>query len=481
MTAMPNRTGAEERPIHRRQWLGWAGAAAAAPLLPGPPEITRPNVLLVLADQYPAYATGYAGDPHARTPQLDRLARAGARFTNATSNCPVCTPYRAMLQTGRWPLTTGMIANDVRLPEAEHTIAEAFREAGYQTGYIGKWHLDGPERWAFTPPGPRRQGYAYWAASNCHHQYTNAYYYRDTPERIAVRGYEPIRQTELVREFLAARNRGRPFFLMLSWGPPHPPYHLIPEELRIFRPDQMRPRPNAVNPNLQFLADFYSHIAALDHEMGRLLEALEREGVAEDTVVLFTADHGDMLGSHNRWDKQIWYEEAVHVPFLLRYPRRVPAGRKLEALVDVVDIMPTLLGLAGVAIPQGVEGRDLTPALVGKGPAGADASLIAGYMPFARQAFHYPEWRGVRTRTHTYVESRQGPLELYDHRQDPYQRDNLVNRPAQAGLQQRLAARLKELLERTGDRFEPREAYWKRYHLDLGDFGQVRYTTQPPR
>lgn len=455
----------------RREWLQ---AAAGAWI-----EAPRPNVLLVLADQYPAYATGYNGDPFARTPRLDRLAREGARVPNAVSNCPVCTPYRAMLQTGRWPLSTGMIANDVRLPEGERTIGEAFRDAGYQTAYIGKWHLDGPERWAFTPPGARRQGYDFWAVNNCNHNYTNTYYYRDTPERIPVTTYEPIVQTGLLREFMAGRNRKKPFFAMLSWGPPHPPYRQIPAELRIFRPGQVRPRPNMQGPNLEFLADFYSHIAALDTELGRVLELLERERTAEDTLVLFTADHGDMLSAHGKWDKQIWYEESVNVPFVLRYPRRVRAGQAPATTVNAVDIMPTLLGLAGVAPPASVQGRDLSAAFTGGRAAGARAALIAAYMPFAPQAFAYPEWRGVRTPTHTYVETRSGPLELFDNVRDPYQLSNLVNRPAQAGRQAELSAQLRALLAETRDRFEPREAYWKRYRLDIGDAGQVRYTTRP--
>jgi arylsulfatase A-like enzyme len=471
---MKTEIGVTASPISRRQWLGLAGAVVA-----GPRVTVRPNVLLILADQFPAYATGFAGDPQARTPNLDRLARQGARFTNAISNCPVCTPYRAMLQTGRWPLATGMIANDVRLPETEYTMGEAFRDAGYQTGYIGKWHLDGPERWGFTPPGPRRQGYDFWAVNNCNHNYTNTYYYRDTPQPIPVSGYEPIFQTKLFKEFLTGRDKKKPFLMQLSWGPPHPPYHLLPEALKIFRPEGIKPRSNMQNPNLQNLADFYSQIAALDTEMGRILEALDQEGIADDTVVLFTADHGDMLGSHGKWDKQIWYEESVNVPFLLRYPRRVEAGLKLEALINAVDILPTLLSLAGLGMPRSVEGADVSRALLGKRDPGQDASLIAGYMPFARQAYHYPEWRGVRTRTHTYVETRNGPLELFDNRADRYQLNNLAGQPAQAKVQSRLAARLRQLLDSTADRFEPREAYWKRYRLDIGDFGEVRYTTRP--
>jgi arylsulfatase A-like enzyme len=451
--------------LSRREWLGAAAAWAAPPRLP--------NVLIVLADQYPAYATGYNGDPFARTPNLDRLAKEGARFPNAVSNCPVCTPYRAMLQTGRWPLSTGMIANDLRLPEREHTIAETFSGAGYQTAYIGKWHLDGAARGAFTPPGPRRQGYDFWAVNNCNHNYLDTYYYRDTPEPIAVKHYEPLVQTALLREFLSKRNPGRPFFAMLSWGPPHPPYRQIPDELRIFRPGEMRPRPNMESPNLEFLADFYSHIAALDTEMGRILETLERERIARDTIVLFTADHGDMLSCHGRWDKQIWYEESVNVPFVLRYPLRIRSGSAPQTTVNVVDIMPTLLGLAGVPTPRSVQGSDVLAH-----PNSGRGALIAGYMPFARQAFDYPEWRGVRTATHTYVETRAGPLELFDNRRDPHQLNNLASQPAHATTRRNLAAQLRGLLVGTADRFEPREAYWKRFNLDIGEFGQVKYKAQ---
>src|SRR5439155_24522423 len=138
----------------------------------------------------------------------------------------------------------------------------AFGDAGYQTGYIGKWHLDGPQRWAFTPPGPRRQGYEFWAVNNCSHSYLDTFYYRDSPERIPVKEYEPIVHTRLFQEFLRKRDRGRPFFMTLSWGPPHPPYAQIPEALRVFRPEEMKTRPNMEEPNRQSLADFYSHIAA---------------------------------------------------------------------------------------------------------------------------------------------------------------------------------------------------------------------------
>ena len=136
----------------------------------------RPNIVYLLADQWRASATGYAGDPNVRTPNLDRLAREGLNFRNAVSVCPVCTPYRAALMTGRFPTSTGMFLNDAHLPEGELCMAEIFRQAGYVTAYIGKWHLDGHGREAYIPPD-RRQGWEYWKAAECDHTYNHSHYY----------------------------------------------------------------------------------------------------------------------------------------------------------------------------------------------------------------------------------------------------------------------------------------------------------------
>ncbi|MEO7653536.1 MAG: sulfatase/phosphatase domain-containing protein, partial [Bryobacteraceae bacterium] len=178
---------------------------------------------------------------------------------------------------------------------------------------------------------------------------------------------------------------------------------------------------------------------------------------------------------HGKVDKQIWYEESIRIPFLLSYPRRLAAGWKTDTLVNVVDVMPTLLGLAGLAVPKSVEGADLSRALTARREGGSDASLIAGYMPFAASGWSYPEWRGVGTKTHTYVESREGPLELFDNRAEVYQLKNLVNDPASAALRAKFASRLRELLRKTGDQFESRQTYWKRYGFEIGKQGAVKY------
>lgn len=174
----------------------------------------HPNILFVTADQMRAQALGCMGNIQVQTPNFDRLASEGVLFTNAISSFPVCTPARAMWFTGRYPTTTGVISNDIQLPPDEITSAEVLKGMGYKTVYIGKWHLDGPVRKGFTPPGLRRQGFDYWAAANICHDYFNAFYYMDSPEPIHIDGYQPDHETALAIQFLQDHRKDR-FFLNL--------------------------------------------------------------------------------------------------------------------------------------------------------------------------------------------------------------------------------------------------------------------------
>ncbi|HEV7214049.1 MAG TPA: sulfatase-like hydrolase/transferase, partial [Chloroflexota bacterium] len=205
----------------------------------------RPNLLFVFADQMRGMDMGCAGNGEVVTPSMDRLAREGTRFSHAFANCPVCTPSRAILLSGCYPLTTRVIANDLPLPEDIPTIGASFQAAGYRTGYIGKWHLDGVPRDKWTPPGPRRHGFDDWAAFNCSHNYFRPNkYYRDTPEPVMAEGYEPEVQTDLALAFLAERD-SRPFCLFLSWGPPHDPYPMLPARYKaLYDPQRLTLRPN---------------------------------------------------------------------------------------------------------------------------------------------------------------------------------------------------------------------------------------------
>lgn len=432
----------------------------------------RPNILFVFADQMRAQALGCMGNRQVRTPNLDRLASEGVLFTHAVSSCPVCTPYRAALLTGRYPLSNGMVLNDVRLPLTELTIAEVLKQAGYQTGYIGKWHLDGPHRGGFTPPGPRRQGFDYWAVANCTHNYMRSYYYRDEPEPVWIEGYDADHQTNLAVDYMRRHAQGTPFCLFMSWGPPHGPYQLMPEEYKVYDPAEIELRPNASQDRREDIAGYYSHIAALDRAFGRLMETLEELGLSENTIVVFTSDHGDMLGSQGKQKKQKPWDESIMVPFVLRYPARAAAGRRSATLLNVVDVMPTLLGLAGIPVPERVEGADLSHAVLGRPGPEPSSAWLAHPCPFIEPI---PEWRGVRTARYTYVRSLAGPWLLYDNENDPYQMENLVNQPAHAGLQADLEAEVREWLRRTGDDFQPREVYWERFGYEVDERKQMPY------
>ena len=415
----------------------------------------RPNLLLVFADQMRAEALGSA-NPQVQTPCLDRMGAQGVTFTNAIANLPLCTPSRASLLTGRYPLGCRSVVNDLPLPTDQVTFAHVLGEAGYRTGYVGKWHLDRWPRSRFTPPGPDRQGFAdYWAVHNCTHRYFAPRYYLDTPELITPEGYEPEVQTELALGFLR-RFRDDPWCLVLSWGPPHDPYDQVPERYRaIYDPEKLVLRPNCgPEANRRVIADYYAAVTALDENCGRLLVALEELGLAEDTLVVFTSDHGDMLYSQGRSQKQAPWEEAIGIPLLMRWPGVLPAGLTSPELFGIADLAPTLLSLLGCPVPPVMEGEDLAALIRGRQPPGRSSVPIMSLVP-TDNAKRYQDrpWRGVRTPRHTYARWQDRAWVLYDHQADPYQLHNLVDDPAHAELQAELEAELGRWLDRLHDPF----------------------------
>ena len=472
------------RQIDRRQFLGKAGAAAGLVVglpngeLQAEPE-ERPNLVFVFADQLRAQACGYAGDPNLVTPNLDRLAGESLQFAAAVSGCPVCCPYRASLMTGQYPLTHGIFLNDLHLPDTSVTIGKAFSRAGYDTAYIGKWHLNGRGRSAFIPPD-NRQGFRFWRVLECTHDYNNSFYYGDDTTRRTWNGYDAIAQTAEAETYLRGRDGRKPFALFLSWGPPHNPYQTAPPEYRArFQPDQIRLRPNvpaekAVSAR-QALAGYYAHIAALDGCLGQILNTLRSEGLEKNTILVFTSDHGDMLGSHSQTTKQRPWDESILVPFLLRFPKRFGSGRRrVDAILNTPDIMPTLLGLCGIKIPSCVEGTDL---FAGGRSSRNSAALIASYSPFHDWAKKRGgrEFRGVRTAACTYVRDLQGPWLLYDNLKDPFQEVNRCGDPDFGPVRRSLDEILRQKLEETHDEFLPAEEYIRRFAYVTNDLGEVPY------
>ncbi len=442
-----------------------------------------PNLVFVFADQMRAQATGYAGDPNAITPNLDRFAKESVNFVNAVSGCPVCSPYRASLITGQYPLTHGVFLNDVCLNKKAVSIAEVYKRAGYKTAYIGKWHLDGHGRSSFIPR-ERRQGFDFWRVLECTHKYNESYYYADNSVKLKWDGYDVIAQTREAQKYIERQTTDKPFVLFLSWGPPHNPYDTAPEKYKSrFANKELVLRRN-VPVELQAkaakkLRGYYAHIAAIDDCFGDIVETIRKCGIEENTILVFTSDHGDLLYSHGQLDKQQPFEESIRVPLLLRYPA-VPGneGRKIDMPINTPDIMPTLLGLSGMRIPGTVEGKDFSGVLRAAEKAGDDAVLITCLVPFGqwKRKRGGREYRGVRTKRYTYVRDLNGPWLLYDNLKDPYQLNNLCNKPEYKDLQNKLEDNLSQKLRDTKDKFLPAANYIRKWGHNVDEEETVPYT-----
>ncbi len=437
----------------------------------------KPNVVFVFGDEWRMQATGFNGDPNCETPVLDRLAAQSVNITHAVAGAPVCCPYRASLLTGQYPLTHGVYINDVELDPGCHSIARAFQAGGYDTAYIGKWHVYGSpdgqygRRSAFVPRDDQL-GFDYWKGFECTHDYNDShYFFNDDPTPRPWGDYDAFAQSRDAAAYIkdhAEAGADTPFLMMLSWGPPHFPLDSAPAEYQDrYAEREIELRPN-VPPELREqaaaeLRGYYAHIAALDDCMKIVLDAIDAAGLADDTIVVFTSDHGDMRQSHALNTKLFPWDESIRVPFLLRGPG-LAQGAELPLPLDAPDIMPTLLGLCDLPIPETVEGHDFSPTLRGdRTPDPDDAALLL--MP---AAFHelrlmgMKPYRGLRTIRYTYVRNTSGPWLLYDNEADPYQMNNLIGQPEHAARQADLERRLQERLDALGDEFLRGEAYLAR-------------------
>ncbi len=472
--------------ITRREFITGAGALAGglvvASRLPGlaaTPE-RKPNIIYVFADQLRAQALGCYGDKQAKTPNIDRLAAQGARFSNAISTWPVCSPFRGMLLTGRYPMSNGVVENNRPLWDNQPTIATALKAQGYNTGYIGKWHLNGANGDRGVPPY-RRMGFDHWVE-------VDNQAILGKPDKDGRERWRPEEQTKDAIAYIKAQG-DKPFCLFLSWNPPHDPY-VAPERYeKQFPADKIAFRTNVAEKDLVaeqlrkhpmspgaaqkranwrkimdtdsevrgILSGYYAATAGLDVCVGQIMKTLEDQGIADDTILVFSSDHGDMIGSHRMCLKQEPFEESINIPFIVRYPRKIAKGIVTEALISPIDITPTLLSLAGAPVPDSMEGISIADAALGKRSDQQDALLIMkmvyGGGPWVINAA--TPWRGVRTRTHTYARLQDdGPWILYDNKADPYQMKNLIDDPAHAKLRDELESRMQSLLAKAHDPFD---------------------------
>ena len=418
----------------------------------------KPNIIFVMTDQMRATAMGCSGIEKVYTQNLDEFASQGTRFTRAISNTPACSPARASVLTGLHTISHKVVNNDKPIDVNLKTIAKCLNEVGYKCGYIGKWHLDCADRGMFIPPGPRRMGFDdFWAGVNCNHDYMNAYYYcNDDPNPIWIDGYEPIVQTDIAIDYInnKSQQKSDPFMLFLSYGPPHCPYLEVTEKYKdIYPANTIELKPNAVQEaDKEQIAGYYAHITALDECFGRLMKCIDENDIGKDTIVIFTSDHGDMLFSQNRgWKSKPW-SESVNVPFIIRWPEHVPAGKVSNGLISLVDLMPTILSLCSVEIPKAVQGVDLSKMVLGEAENTQSSVFINFYV--VPDFFSYKEWRGIVTERYTYARFNDKPWILYDDIDDIHQLQNLVDDVNYREILECLDNEMKQWLTVLDDHFE---------------------------
>jgi arylsulfatase A-like enzyme len=442
----------------------------------------RPNILFVIADQHNARMMGCAGDAAARTPNLDRLAAAGVRFTRAYAPSPICSPSRISLYTGKEISRHGYYGNANHLVDAPcpEFLPTRLREAGYQTALVGRSHMVG--RW--THEGFERVRYMNFADSDRYVIEDNAWlqhlidhgvadhYDISLPCNVTRDGgftssmplahcEEMWAADEAVR-FLQERDRERPFYLHVGYDHPHDPIAPPAAFDRQFAPADVELPANHEDtfegkpPHLQERARTpggYPHtprdkehlrwlvakqealVALVDESVGRILAELDRQGELADTLVVYTADHGDFAGEHGLVLKNLGLYESVHrAPLILHWPGRWRAGAEEEAIVELIDLYPTLLEAAGLTPPP-CDGRSLAPLLTGVPDATGRPDAVCDWGPD----------RALRTDRFRYVEYRDRQTgELYDHRDDPGELQNRWDDPAYAEERAALAARLEE-------------------------------------
>jgi uncharacterized sulfatase len=453
--------------MKRRTFLKQAGAAGAAlalgPELSGQVEAQRrqPNLVYVFPDQYRKHAMGFLNQDPVLTPRIDAFAKESLFLPHAVSNYPVCSPHRAMLMTGQWPARNGVMANCNSsrthlgnfLSEDAQCLTDVLSDAGYSTGYMGKWHLDSspstPDgetaEWdAFTPPGPRRHSVDFWYSYGAANDHLNPHYWTGdsgVEDRVKVKQWSPEHEADQAIAYIKNdggdyRDADRPFALFMSMNPPHPPYNKVPDRYRALyegkTSDDLLIRENVdrsaegIKRAPNSVLDYFAMVSGVDEQFGRVLDALEDQGLSDNTIVVFTSDHGEMMGSHNRMSKNVIYEESMNIPFLIRWPDGI-RPRTDDLILGTPDIYPSLLGLMGLAgnTPDSVEGDDRSSVIRDGSGDRPDAGIYTRLPPGRPRG----GLRGLRTHRHTYQAgaARQDAL-LFDNVEDPFQMRNIAGR-----------------------------------------------------
>ena len=479
----------------------------------------KPNILLIFTDQQTWNTLGVYGHPVVKTPNLDRVAARGAAFRNAFCAQPVCTPSRGSLMTGTYPHTHGSIDNNYILTEDIPTLAEILKPHGYNCGYIGKWHIGRevhPQRgfdefWRSTEAHyasleDREQG---WYSSYHHFLASNGFvpageekkpfafpsFSRYEAARMPERFSKPAYEAQQAEEFFL-RHHEEPFLLTINFLEPHDPYFgpfddmYDPGQIELpanydaiedpLYPDHIKRRIHNFSETFYedvktkdqkalkgLIARYLGNVSLVDKYVGKILESLNSFGLAENTIIVYTSDHGDMLGSHHLVEKRVMFEEALKVPFLIHHPGMDFSASMYDDLTSNVDVVPTLLDMAGVPKPAHIQGKSLLPVLEGSG-AGQDA-VFAEWHPRKRKPnsptnnilidYDAPATRTIRTAEWKLNVNIGDRWELYDIARDPTETRNLIDEPESVPVIEDLLSRVKDWQKRTNDSLPLPEKY----------------------
>jgi arylsulfatase A-like enzyme len=423
----------------------------------------RPNVLVFFTDQQRFDTTGVHGNPHGLTPHFDRMAREGVHVEHSFTCQPVCAPSRAALQTGRYPTATGCFRNGIPLPAGEPTLAHRFAAAGYQTAYMGKWHLADDD--VAGPVRPeQRGGYERWLASNLLEFTSDAYettLHDERGEPHDLPGYRADALTDAAISYLR-QDRDRPFFLFLSYLEPHHQNsrddYPAPHGYADRYPDPWLPGDLAAldGNTREHLAGYYGMVRRVDECLGRVRGTLDELGLADDTVVLYTSDHGCHFKTRNDEYKRSCHDASIRVPTALTGPG-FDSGQPVRRLVSHIDLPPTLLDVAGIAMPPEMDGHSLLPVVRGEPDPRPDDVVVQISESQVGRALRTPRWKYAAVApgadgwttpaAERYVDSH-----LYDLDADPHELHDLVDSPAHRDVLAQLRDRLVERIVEAGEK-----------------------------
>jgi arylsulfatase A-like enzyme len=457
-------------------------------------DMKKPNVIWVFGDQMRAQAMSHRGDPNVSTPNMDRLASEGVSFSNAVAGTPLCTPFRGALITGRYPHRSTVPAHNHPISPDAQTVAHAFRENGYRTCWIGKWHLDGArlheldwskrenrDKYRIIPP-ERRGGFEDWWAYENNNEPFDCWVHTDrkdgTSESYRLPGYETDCLTDILIEWMKERvtnHKEQPFFASLSVQPPHDVVgnlYVAPEEyMEKHSPSSIELRPNV--PPVKWVTDiarrdlpgYYAAIERLDWNLGRIRQALDELGIADNTYIVFFSDHGDLHGSHGQFRKTAPWEEAIRIPFIVDGPgRKHGRAANIDCPMNYVDIAPTTLGLCGIEKPEFMDGYDYSPLILKefglsmvKGDSIDDlpdsAFLTLPVPPGDPETVDRP-FRGIVTRDGwKYIVLEGQPWLMFNLNDDPYEMVNLAHNSKFKTKRKLLHDRLVRWVTETEDQF----------------------------